>query len=244
MSQVPDLLAWKHDTFQHPWDHLSASAFPPFALLRQVLSRVLLSTGFPLVLVAPLWPDKGWFADLWSWLVNKPLGLPRLWDLLVQPQVRKFHLGLRTCWLHVWKFSSVLSKRLAFLSRLLESLTNMRTSGTPLLPCTCPCGPGSSVGANDRVSIPARCLSLRQPSSFLVFVKPSACLPAVKGYQAALNLVFSLMGRTLAASTVVSWIFHCFEKSFPPWELQSPGWNFSLGLSCLSRPPFEALKFA
>ena len=39
---------------QHPWDHLSAYAFPLFALLRQVLSRVLLS----LVLVVPLWLQK------------------------------------------------------------------------------------------------------------------------------------------------------------------------------------------
>ena len=54
VSPVPDLKAWKQDIFQHPWDHLSAYAFLPFAWLRQVLPRVLLSTGLSLVLVAPL----------------------------------------------------------------------------------------------------------------------------------------------------------------------------------------------
>ena len=50
---VPDPMTWKQDVLQHPWDHLSAYAFPPFSLLRQVLSRVLLSTGLLLVLVVP-----------------------------------------------------------------------------------------------------------------------------------------------------------------------------------------------
>ena len=49
ISPVPDLMAWKQDAFQHPWDHLSAYAFLPFARLRPVLLRVLLLTGFSLI---------------------------------------------------------------------------------------------------------------------------------------------------------------------------------------------------
>ena len=78
VSQVADPRAWKQDMFQHPWDHLSAYAFPPFALLRQVLLTVLLSIGLSLVLVALLWPHKGWFADLLSLLVHELLGLPQV----------------------------------------------------------------------------------------------------------------------------------------------------------------------
>ena len=58
VSLVPDLLAWKQDAFRRPWDHLSAYAFQPFAILRQVFSRILASTCLSLVLVAPLWPQK------------------------------------------------------------------------------------------------------------------------------------------------------------------------------------------
>ena len=64
ISPVPNLMAWKQEVFWHPLDHLSACAFRPFALLRQVFSRVLLSTRLSLVLVVPLWPLKEWFADL------------------------------------------------------------------------------------------------------------------------------------------------------------------------------------
>ena len=74
----------------------SAYAFLPFALLKQALSRVLLSTGLSLVLVASLWPQKEWFTDLLSLLVDEPLELLQVWNLLVQPQVRKFHQGLGT----------------------------------------------------------------------------------------------------------------------------------------------------
>ena len=44
-----------------------------FAVLRQVLSRVPLSTGLALVMVAPLWPQKEWFADILFLLVDEPL---------------------------------------------------------------------------------------------------------------------------------------------------------------------------
>ena len=42
---IPDPMAFKEDTFQHQWSELSVYAFPPFALLRQVLS--MLSHNLP-----------------------------------------------------------------------------------------------------------------------------------------------------------------------------------------------------
>ena len=49
VSPVPDPMAWKQDAFQCPWDNLSSHAFPPFSLLHQVFSRVLLLTGPSLI---------------------------------------------------------------------------------------------------------------------------------------------------------------------------------------------------
>ena len=69
-------------------------------------------------------------------------------------------------------------------------------------------------------------------------------MPAVKGYWAALNHVFSLTGMDLAASTVVSWMFRSFERLCPPQEMRPLDCNLSLVLQCLSRLPFEPLKFA
>ena len=61
ISLVPDSMAWKQDAFQHSWDRMSTNAFPHFDVIRQVLSRVLLSTGLLLVLVAACWSQKEWF---------------------------------------------------------------------------------------------------------------------------------------------------------------------------------------
>ena len=154
MSLVWDPMAWKQDAFQHPWDHLSTYTFQPFALLRQVLSRVLVSTSLLLILVAPLWPQKEWFANLMSLLVDELLELSQIWNLLGQPHMQKFHRGLWTLCLHTWRLSSLLSERRAFLGRLRE--LQLLISGVPLQPYTSRSGPGSSVGVIDRVSILAR----------------------------------------------------------------------------------------
>ena len=73
------------------WNDLVAEASSPFTLLRQVLSRVMLSTNFSLILVAPLLPQKKWFADMLALLVEEPLMLLLLWNPIVQPHIRKFH---------------------------------------------------------------------------------------------------------------------------------------------------------
>ena len=51
-------------------------------------------------------------------------------------------------------------------------------------------------------------------------------------------------GVDLTASSVVSRMFRSFERSCLPREIRSPDWNLFLVLRCLSRPPFEPLKFA
>ena len=67
---------------------------------------------------------------------------------------------------------------------------------------------------------------------------------AVKGYRAALDHVFSLIGLDLAASSVVSQMFRHFKRFCPPWEIWPPNWNLSLVLRCLSRLPFEPFRLA
>ena len=66
-------MRWKEDAFQHQWDNLNIYTFPLFGLLRQVLSRVMLSCNLSMILVAPFGPQKEWFANL---MVEEPLKLP------------------------------------------------------------------------------------------------------------------------------------------------------------------------
>ena len=69
-------------------------------------------------------------------------------------------------------------------------------------------------------------------------------VPVVKSYRAALNHVFLLTGLDLAASLVVSQMFHHFERLCLSREIRPPAWNLSFVLRCLSRPPFEPFKLA
>ena len=90
VSPVPDPLAWKRDALHLPWNHLMAYAFFPFAL------RAMKSEGLRLLIVAPLWPQKEWFTDLLDLLAAEPFDFLRVWNLLVQPHVRKYHRDLET----------------------------------------------------------------------------------------------------------------------------------------------------
>ena len=76
-SLVLDPQAVFEDAFRHPWDDLDVYAFPPFPLVSRVVARVRESSRLAMTLVAPLWPEKEWFADLL--LTQPPLVLP-WWD--------------------------------------------------------------------------------------------------------------------------------------------------------------------
>ena len=86
-----------------PYVSLCLSAI---CLLQQVLSRVLFSTGLSLILVALLWLQKEWYADLLSLLVDESLELRQIRNLLVPPHTRTFHRSLGTLHLHTWRLSS------------------------------------------------------------------------------------------------------------------------------------------
>ena len=63
-SLVPDAQAVFEDAFRHPWDDLDVYGFPPFPLVGRVIARVRESSRLAMTLVALLWPEKEWFADL------------------------------------------------------------------------------------------------------------------------------------------------------------------------------------
>ena len=109
-SLVPDPQAVFEDAFRHPWDDLDLYAFPPFPLVGRVIARVQQSSRVAMTLVAPLWPEKEWFADLLLLLTQPPLALP-CWDkLLRQPHCSLFHQGVHVLRLHAWNSQATLPK--------------------------------------------------------------------------------------------------------------------------------------
>ena len=120
-SLVPDPQAVFEFAFCHPWDDLDLYAFPPFPLVSRVIARVRESSHVAMTLVAPLWPEKEWFADLLLLLTQPPLALP-WWDsLLRHPHCNLFHQGIHALNLHAWRLSTVTSESRAFREGLLKS---------------------------------------------------------------------------------------------------------------------------
>ena len=74
-SLIPDPQAVFEDTFRHPWKDLDVYAFPPFHLVERAVARVRETPNLSMTLVALLWPEKTWFADLLLLLTQPPLEL-------------------------------------------------------------------------------------------------------------------------------------------------------------------------
>ena len=130
------------DAFQHSWDNLSIHAFSPFALLRQILLRVLVSRNLIMILIAPLWPQKEWFADfsllLWKFLLSSPC-----FGICWCSPMRESFMGLELLKLHTWKLSNDSFTRQDIVRRLQRS--PLWISGNPQYVSAKESGPDSSI---------------------------------------------------------------------------------------------------
>ena len=104
-APVSDPMAAGTNAMLQSWDSLQAYAFPPFAMISQVLAKVRAPQGLELTLIAPFWPQHPLFPELLELLILPPLPLPSRWDLLSQPHVRRFHQNLSMLRLHAWRLS-------------------------------------------------------------------------------------------------------------------------------------------
>ena len=87
---------------------------PALRSARKVLSRVRQSRNCSMTLVAPLWADRDWFADLLLLLTHQPLALPLWDDVIRQPHNDLLHPGVPAVKLHAWRLSSNSSESRAF----------------------------------------------------------------------------------------------------------------------------------
>ena len=241
-SLVPDPQAVFEDAFRHPWDDLDLYAFPPFALVGRVITRVQQSSRVAMTLVAPLWPEKEWFADLLLLLTQPPLVLP-CWDrLLRQPHCNLFHQGAHALNLHEgvatlkrhYRKSGFSGRAARVLSGVLrESSSRLYQSRWKIFCGWCR---GRSV-APVNASVPV-------VVDFLIHLRQDKGLSvsAVKGYCSALNSVLALKGRDLAASREITTLLRSFARSVNPVELRPPAWDVSLVLQSLTGAPYEPLR--
>ena len=90
-SPIHDPMATATDSLFQPWNDMQTYAFPPFALVREVLNKVMRSRNL-LTWVAPWWPQKEWFPDLQSLFIAPPVALSFHCNLLCQPHFHHHHL--------------------------------------------------------------------------------------------------------------------------------------------------------
>ena len=239
-SLVPDPQAVFEDAFRHPWDDLDLYSFPPFALVGRVIACVQQSSRVAMTLVAPLWPEKEWFADLLLLLTQPPLALP-CWDkLLRQPHCSLFPQGVPALKLHAWRLSSDTTESRAFREELLVLSGVLRESSSRLYQSRwkffCGWCRGRGVApVNATVPVVVNFLiHLRQDKGLSV--------SAVKGYCSALNSVLALKGRDLVASREITTLLRSFARSVNPVELRPPAWDVSLVLQSLTGAPYVPLR--
>ena len=240
-SLVPDLQAVFEDAFHHPWDDLDLYTFPPFPLVGRVIARVRESSRVAMTLVAPLWPEKEWFADLLLLLTQLPLALP-WWDsLLRQPHCNLFHQGVHSLNLHAWRLSSVTSESPGFSGRAARVLSGCLRSSTSRLyqsrwQIFCGWCRGRGV-APVNATVPV-------VVDFLIHLRHDMGLSvsAVKGYSSALNSVLALKGRDLASFRKITMLLRSFSRSVDPVELRPPAWDVALVLQSLTGAPYEPLR--
>ena len=113
VSPFPDRLAEDSDALTVEWDCLQAYAFPPFAIIPEVLHKVAQS-DMSCVLVAPWWPTQAWFPEALRLLQGPPVQLPHYRRLLCQPHRQVYHHQPAWLNLHAWPLSGNASGRRAF----------------------------------------------------------------------------------------------------------------------------------
>ena len=119
ISPMPDPAAMATDALSVNWDNFVAYAYPPQAIIPQVLNK-LRRHQCVLYLIAPNWPRMTWFPQILQLLVDYPRRIPLMPKLLKQPKTQIFHSHPSNLNLHVFKLSTHASLQEAFHRSLLK----------------------------------------------------------------------------------------------------------------------------
>ncbi len=106
-SHCPIYYSKDRDALAHDWPNLLLYAFPPIALLPQVVRRVR-EQGHKVLLVAPLWRNQPWLSELTQLLTAAPWPVPLRRDLLSQANGTIWHPQPELWALYIWPLNGSL----------------------------------------------------------------------------------------------------------------------------------------
>ena len=113
----PHPQAYTVDALSIPWQNLYGYAFPPICLIPNILQHMC-QYQCQLILIAPHWPRRHWYPDLLKLLVDYPIKLPTVKNLLHQPLTKIVHPNPEIFKLTVWPLLTESLKREVFLNKL------------------------------------------------------------------------------------------------------------------------------
>ena len=85
ISWIPDLGAMVIDAFSVKWNAMNAYVFPPFCLIGRCLPKVRKDQA-DLLIMTPVWPAQPWYPTLLGMLIELPILLPPIPNILTSPQ--------------------------------------------------------------------------------------------------------------------------------------------------------------
>ena len=148
-SLKPDPLAMATDAFLQDWGPLKGYANPPWGLIGRVLSQAQEQLA-DLVLVAPVWKGQIWYPTLLGMLIDYPLLIPHIDNLMVQVhQGGGMDIAPQ---LAVWHISGDVMKQKHFHKRLQTSYCH--PGGRNLPPHMIPCLENGQAGVWKGIQIP------------------------------------------------------------------------------------------
>lgn len=116
----PDPEAEIIDAFSACWTDLFIYAFPPFSLIARLVAKLSLDQG-ECILIAPVWTSQSWFPAVMGMMMDIPLLLPKMMNLLTIPGTDKLHPLQNKMWLMACRLSGKQYKVETFLRQLPES---------------------------------------------------------------------------------------------------------------------------
>ena len=94
------------DAMQQDWNKMFGFAFPPFSLISRVIKKVLRGNVEAMIIVTITCQTQPWYTLLLKMSIQRPLVLPALPNLLLNPLVEKHPLvKTRSLRLAAWKIT-------------------------------------------------------------------------------------------------------------------------------------------
>ncbi len=155
ISPYPDPRAFAVDAMSCDWKGMDAYLFPPWPMLAEVLRKLTTESLCLVTLIAPRWPNRPWFPLLLSLLIDHPITLPPLEDLIGMPHNDRRFGAIHSLDLHACRLSSDRRLTRDFLQRCRAA--SLRASCVPPpRASTTRSGRSSLFGVSDGVPIHSR----------------------------------------------------------------------------------------